>query len=236
METKFTSLLKPPKKERLHERIVSQIKGLIFSQKLETGQKLPSERQLVELLKVSRVVIREALRTLEHSGLIEIKPGPNGGAFVSDNTYKPFLSSTFDLLNEGKLTLHHFFQARQAIERLSVRLAAERVTMQDIENLNNINRQLLGDIDDKTKLRENNRRFHGAIADISGNPLIKLMVLTLLELLNAFYPRSEQSEEFIRDTYCRHEAIINALKEGKIELCEQEMDVDTASTAKLTIH
>jgi GntR family transcriptional repressor for pyruvate dehydrogenase complex len=235
MEDTIRSLLSPPKKERLHESIVSQVKSLIFTKELKVGQKLPSERELSELLKVSRVVIREALRSLEQSGFIDIKPGPGGGAFVTDNTYKPFFNSTFDLFNEGKLTLHHFFEARQAIERLSVQLAAKRATAKDIERLKAINKQLIDDREDKAKLRENNRKFHEAIADISGNPLIKLMVLTLIELLDAIYPRSEQPVSFIEDTHKRHEAIISAIKNKKADMCEKMMDIDTASTAKLKV-
>lgn len=235
MDGTIKSLLSPPKKEKLHESIVSQIKSLIFTKELRIGQKLPSERELSELLKVSRVVIREALRSLEQSGFIEIKPGPSGGAFITDNTHKPFFNSTFDLFNEGKLTLHHFFEARQAIERLSVKLAVKRATAKDIGMLKAINNQLLNDIDDKSKLRENNRKFHEAIAEISGNPLIKLMVLTLIELLDAIYPRSEQPASFIEDTYERHKTIINAIENKNTALCEKMMDVDTASTAKLKV-
>ena len=231
-EQKFPSLV-PPKRERLSDAIASQIKALIFSNNVEERQKLPSERELAVQLGVSRVVVRDALRSLELSGLIEIRPGSLGGAYVAYNLYKPFLNSIYDLFREGKLTLHHFYEVREAIECSSIKRAVTRVSEEDIRRLETINRKLIDDIEDKTKLRENNLAFHLAIADISGNPLIKMMVQSLIELLNTLYPQSRQSSEYIRNTYHRHEAIIQALKERDGEQCEKLMAVDTEYTKKL---
>jgi len=225
--------LTPPKKERLPDTIASQIKTLIFSNNVEEGQKLPSERDLADQLEVSRVVVRDALRSLEQSGLIEIRPGSSGGSFVTYNLYKPFFNSIYDLFREGKLTLHHFYEVREAIECYSIKLAVKRVTTEDLHRLQIINKRLIDDIEDKTKLRENNLAFHLAIADISGNPLIKMMVQSLIELLNTLYPQSRQSSEYIRNTFHRHEAIIQALKERDGEQCEKLMAIDTEYTKKL---
>ncbi len=180
-------------------------------------------------------VVRYALRSLEQSGLIEIPPGSLGGAFVTYNLYKPFFNSIYDLFREGKLTLHHFFEVREAIECYSIKLAVKRVDRKDLLKIERINRKLIDDIEDKTKLRENNLAFHLAIADISGNPLIKMMVQSLIELLNTLYPQSRQSSEYIRNTFHRHEAIIQALKERDGEQCEKLMAIDTEYTKKLVI-
>jgi GntR family transcriptional repressor for pyruvate dehydrogenase complex len=233
MKQNILQFLVPPQKERLNESIVSQIKSLIFSNKIEVGQKLPSERELVGLLGVSRVVVRESLRSLEQSGLIEIRPGITGGAFIAHNLHKPIFDSTYDLFSEGKLTLSHFFEARKAIECFSIRLAVKNLKSNDIDRLKIINRKLMNDINDKKKLRENNMAFHLAIADLSGNPLIKLIVHSLLDLLNRVRPRASQSLKFIKDTYKRHEAIIEAMKVKNIELCEKLMAVDTEYTKRL---
>jgi GntR family transcriptional repressor for pyruvate dehydrogenase complex len=235
MTDDILKLLNPLKKEKLHEGIVSQIKSLIYSNQLGLGDKLPSERDLADLLKVSRTVVREALRSLDQSGLIEIRPGPAGGPFVASHLHKPLFESTFDLFSEGRLTLEHFFEARQAIECFSLRLAAERASLKDIEQLKLLNRKLLDDRADKTKLRENNMAFHTALADISGNPLIKLMVQSLLELLNIILPKSSQSQEFVKKTYERHETIIEAIKNQAFEQGEKMMVLDTEQTAKLSL-
>jgi GntR family transcriptional repressor for pyruvate dehydrogenase complex len=228
-------LLNPLKKEKLHEGIVSQIKSLIYSNQLGLGEKLPSERELADLLKVSRTVVREALRSLEQSGLIEVKAGPTGGPYVASNLHKPFFESTFDLFSEGRLTLEHFFEARQAIECFSMRLAIERASSEDIAHLESLNQKLLDDLADNTKLREHNQAFHVALAEMSGNPLIIMMVQSLLELLNVILPKSTQSQEFIIKTHDRHKAIIEAIKQKDFQGGEKRMVLDTEQTAKLSL-
>ncbi len=100
MKSKIAQLIKPPKKEKLHEAIVAQIKTLIHTKKLGVGDRLPSERELAQLFNVSRVVVRESLRSLEQSGLIEVRPGSTGGAFITYNVHKPLFDAAYDLFNK----------------------------------------------------------------------------------------------------------------------------------------
>ncbi len=230
----IAQLLNPPKKEKLHEAIVAQIKGLIHSKKLGVGDKLPSERELAVLFAVSRVVLREALRSLEQAGLIEIKPGPAGGAFIARNLHKPLFHAASDLFHGGELTLKYFSEARRAIECFIVKLAAERAKPEDLARLREINERLLGEIEDKGRFRENNGAFHVAVAEIAGNPLLTLMVQSLIDLLNVVYPTPSQSGEFIRNTYQRHLAIIEAMEQKDSVRCEELMAIDTEHTAKLS--
>ncbi len=230
----IAQFINPPRKEKLHESIVAQVKRLIHSEKLGVGDRLPSERELAKLFKVSRVVIREALRSLEQSGLIEIKPGPTGGPHVAYNLHKPLFDSALDLMKEGKFNLHYFLEARRAIECVTVKLAAEKVTADDLKRLNDINRRLLDDLDKPEKLREHNSAFHISVAEIAGNPLLKLMVQSLLQLLDVAYPASNQSQEYIRHTHERHAALLTAMEKRDPRRCEELMAIDTEHTAKLT--
>ena len=72
----------PIKPLRASEGIVDQLKKAILKGEFTPGQKLPSERELSEMFQASRVVVREALRTLELSGFVSIRQGPHGGAYV----------------------------------------------------------------------------------------------------------------------------------------------------------
>jgi DNA-binding FadR family transcriptional regulator len=227
-------LLNPARKEKLHEGIVAQVKRLIHSEKLGVGDKLPSERELAKLFKVSRVVVREALRSLEQSGLIEIRPGPTGGPYVAYNLHKPLFDSALDLMNEGKLNLHYFFEARRAIESVTVKLAAEKATSADLIKLKKINDGLLEDQDKPEKLREHNSAFHVTVAEIAGNPLLKLMVQSLLQLLDVMHPGANQSSDYIRHTYERHDALLGAMRKRDLQKCEELMAVDTEYTARLS--
>lgn len=229
----IANLLTPLRKQRLHEGLIAQLKALIASARVDTGQKLPPERELAGQLGVSRVVVREALRSLEQGGFIEIRPGRQGGAFVAHRPHKPLSDAALDLYAQGRLTLHQFYEARRGIEGASVRLAAARATARDVAALRAINRRLLDDLDDPSKLRHHNAAFHVAIAEISGNPLVTLLVQSLMDLLDQVVPVSMQSPAFMRATHDRHQALIEALRRRDVRLAERLMAADTEFTAKL---
>ncbi|MCP4460121.1 MAG: FadR family transcriptional regulator, partial [Cytophagales bacterium] len=69
---------------RAYQEVINQLEEVILSGKLNPGDKLPPERELIEDLGTSRRTLREAFRVLEQKGLIEIKIGSKGGTFVPD--------------------------------------------------------------------------------------------------------------------------------------------------------
>src|SRR6185437_5081544 len=71
---------------RVSDDIASQIRGQIAAGKLQVDSRLPSERALAEQFGVSRNTLREALRSLEHAGLIRLQTGAHGGAFISQHS------------------------------------------------------------------------------------------------------------------------------------------------------
>ena len=88
------AIFRPVRQLRVFEEIVAQLKQSILNGRFKPGDKLPTERELVEQFQASRVAIREALRTLENSGFIVTRQGANGGAYVTDLTFE-FLANAF---------------------------------------------------------------------------------------------------------------------------------------------
>ncbi len=78
---------------RVSDGIARQIREVIFAGKLKPGDKLPTERELVEQFHSSRASVREAVRSLEHLGLIKIKRGAGGGTYVSEANHRPVAES-----------------------------------------------------------------------------------------------------------------------------------------------
>jgi GntR family transcriptional repressor for pyruvate dehydrogenase complex len=224
--------LPPIRRARLNEGVVTRIKALIYSKELKVGEKLPSERDLASHLKVSRVTVREALRSLEQSGLIEIRPGITGGAFVVYNLQKPLFDCVYDLFRGGSLTLSHFTEARKTIECFSIRQAVENVTEQFIDRLSRINENMVAGFD-RERFVAQNMAFHVTIAELSGNPLISLMIQALFDLLKRLRPDFVQRDKFIKGTFKRHKAIIEALRQKDASLCEELMAGDVEHTRKL---
>src|SRR4030043_1090812 len=95
----------PLESKRTFEEIADQIRELIYSGTLKPGDRLPSERELAAKFKTGRMVLREALRTLEQSGLIYIKHGSIGGAFIKEIDSSVIKGSISDMLRVGNITL-----------------------------------------------------------------------------------------------------------------------------------
>lgn len=216
MNDEISKLITPPNKETLWANIATQLKSLIFSQKLKFGDKMPSERELAKMFGVSRVVVKQALLALEHTGFITTKLGSKGGAFI---TYDPSKSIQIFLEDSQKidgLNISHFNQLREALEFESIKLTIQKANDEIIEKLNTINEEFA-----KPENRHHhsalNVEFHLAIAEFSGNPLIKNLLKPLLELTVNF-PGTTISKNFIRKVSDDHKKIIQAIKDKNVEV------------------
>jgi GntR family transcriptional repressor for pyruvate dehydrogenase complex len=128
-------LYKVVSSNRMSEAIVEQIRGLIRTEQLKPGDRLPSERDLGERMGVSRVTIREAMRVLEAGGLIEIRVGARGGAIVTSPSSTKLGTGLADLISLSPLTAAEVTEARQIFELGIIPLVVERATDDDIAEL-----------------------------------------------------------------------------------------------------
>ena len=212
--------LTPLNRGKLGQLVVSQIKSLIFSEGIQIGEKLPSEREFAEQLKVSRSVVREALNTLEQSGLIEIRRGRGAGAYVVDHLHKPLLSSTVDLMKSGKIDVRQFLEARKAIECFSLRAIAEKITEEDLKKLEVVNGRFLSNLNDGLTSLEANSAFHLALSELSGNPLMTVMLHSLLDLMAEMRFRNPKGASFRKAVCKAHQDIVDAMREKDWDRCE----------------
>jgi GntR family transcriptional repressor for pyruvate dehydrogenase complex len=130
-----SDLYKVVSSNRMSEAIVEQIRSLIRTEQLRPGDRLPSERDLGERTGVSRVTIREALRVLEAGGLIEIRVGARGGAFVTTPSKSKIGTGLADLISLSSVTAAEVTEARQVFELGIIPIVIERATDEDIEEL-----------------------------------------------------------------------------------------------------
>ncbi len=127
----FTSVRAP----RVYEHIVEQVERAIFAGRLRSGDRLPPEREMVHQFRASRVAVREALRTLEHRGLIEVRHGSSGGHFVRHVDAGLLRRDFSTLFRLARISLPQLIEARLMVEPEIARLAAERATGTDLELL-----------------------------------------------------------------------------------------------------
>ncbi len=221
-----SNALTPISRESLKDRIVLQIKNLMFSNKIQVGQRFPAERDLATRFKVSRVVVREALKSLQQSGLVEIRTGGAGGAYAVSDLHIPFFYAVHDLMNAGHLSGNHFWEFGEIIERTGARLAATNATAEDAEQLVSLNKKLMSDQSDPYGLLQANREFHLAVAQVSGNPLIRLTVHSLFKMHDILSPGAGFPSRLRKEIFTRHERIINAIMAKDGSLAEQLMAAD----------
>lgn len=172
--------------EGLVDRTVSEIQTLIISGQLTPGTRLPPERNLAEMLGVSRTVIREAVRMLVTKGLLETKHGV--GNIVRQLTIDQFSEPLSLLLrtSEGGVTFDDLHQVRSLLEVENAGLAARHATSEDIARLraNVVAMQsALGDAELFTSLDAD---FHEAIARASHNPLLLILINSIRTLLQEY--------------------------------------------------
>jgi DNA-binding FadR family transcriptional regulator len=123
----------------LSESIEDQIKEAICDGHYHVGDKLPPERTLAEQFGVSRAVVREALRSLEREGLLTIKTGAHGGAYVIHMENKSIENSLRLMLSTGQLSHDEIQQARMFVEPPIAAEAALKATPKDIARMKEAN-------------------------------------------------------------------------------------------------
>lgn len=173
-------MFSPIKNTKVYEQVIEQIKAMIEEGTLKKGDKLPSERNLVEQLQVSRTSIREALRALEVIGLIECRQGEGNyiKANFEDNLLEP-LSIMFML--EGSNS-EEIWELRKIMEVEAAGLAAKRISDDQLKELK-ILIDSFNDTDDEEVNGEIDKLFHFKIAQSSGNVLINNILKTVSALV-----------------------------------------------------
>jgi len=175
MARELRLMFKPAKQVRIFQDVVDQIQDSIITGKLKPGEILPSERDLREMLQVSRGTIREALRVLEQKGLIEIRLGAGGGAVVKGASIDKVTENLALLIRYQKVSLDHLAEFREGVEGEIAAIAAQRATGKDIQRLEQVMKTAQEYCDKGAEfVREflkADMAFHLTLAQITGNPI-----------------------------------------------------------------
>lgn len=173
---------------RAFEDIAGQIRGELSHGRLKAGDRLPAERELAVRFGVSRNTLREALRSLEIAGLITLRKGAAGGAFVNDSNGETIVTSIQDMFSLGAVTAEQITQARISIETAIIRAACEAHTAGDIKRL----RENLEVAAEATRRNDFFARanlhleFHMILARATRNPILIVVMEALIEIMRQF--------------------------------------------------
>lgn len=184
---------KPPKFQpirstRAFEEIAAQIRAELAEGRLKVGNRLPSERALSEEFGVSRNTLREALRSLEHAGLVRLQKGATGGAFITEVTGDAITASMLDMYHVGAIQPAQLTQARIWLESIVVREACLRATPADLQALRDNIKEAEqaaaeGNFQRRVEIRLD---FHRILARMTCNPIMVIVMDGVLSVLRHF--------------------------------------------------
>lgn len=202
--------------------VVERLATVIKERRLSAGERLPGEHELVEQMKVSRPILREALARLQSMGLVDIHRGR--GTFVGSATS---LANCVRLLRSAVTIspqeLQSYAELRSAIEVQAVRQVAERATDDDIAELAALLKRLDNDDLPYPEALELEFAFHRKLIDIAGNPLMQNMMEVIYEFVLTQMVRTTPSQR--ENTLGRrlHKAILRSVREHDSDAAAEAM-------------
>jgi GntR family transcriptional regulator, transcriptional repressor for pyruvate dehydrogenase complex len=214
------ALFEPVSRQKTYEIVAERLLALISSRRLRPGEPIPSERELVQLYRVGRSSVREALRMLESKGVIASTG--NGGFAVAE--FGNALNNSLDfLLSVDEADYGELFEVRRILEGEAAALAASR---RDDEDLARIAAEIDGmeaGLGSEDGFITADLRFHLTVAEASGNRLI----VRLMEAIRSLLQRSLSSAYHIpgspEGAVVLHRLILEAIAEKRPEEARQRM-------------
>lgn len=167
---------------RASEKVFSQIKSSILTGKYRSGSKLPSEKELTAAFRVSRGVVREALRMLELSGFLMIRQGHGGGPYVTDLTLSHVGNSFLDLFQARTLSMAEVVQVRLFVEPEVARMAALNFNATHLKRLEDAEAGEHISFKSQSERIERLTDVHKVLAGICGNHFFEAIVLSMMKI------------------------------------------------------
>jgi DNA-binding FadR family transcriptional regulator len=206
----------------LATRIREQILSGVFAQ----GQPLPNERDLAIQTGLGRGTIREALRVLENQGLIETRPGRNGGSVVCRPGRRPLVDTIETFIRGHQLRMEALLEARAGVEPAAARYAAIHHEARDLEKLRDAQQRLAHAIErrDLPGYLRANADWHLAVVHASHNELLIAFMTAIAGAVHAATAEDNfNSDEVQQDTLRAHARILDAILARDADAAERRM-------------
>ncbi|RJR38757.1 MAG: FadR family transcriptional regulator [Desulfobacteraceae bacterium] len=213
----------PFKNKRAFEEIADQIRGLIYAGTFKPGDKLPPERELASQFRAGRMVVREALRTLEQSGLVSVKQGSSGGAYIKQADPEVITRSISDMIKVGGVSLKELTEARLGIESVVLEFAFDRITDEDLNSLHQnivLTEEL---VRQGARALEENLNFHLLLAGFSRNTLFMMITESIMNSTRAFLESITPDTKYLKKILSHHKEIYGALKDKDLPAAREAM-------------
>lgn len=213
---------------KLGEVIAERIENEIVDRGWPVGAVLGSEAELIEKYNVSRAVFREAMRIVDHHGVAEMRRGPGGGLVVASPDLDAAIRGVSLNLQFQRIIPTQVHEARMSLELSAIRFATERLTE---DGARRIKEHLGHEVEDIRHTRQLDRPlgdlpthdFHLLLAELTGNPALRLFIQIVTQVTGVQSPRSSSLEETASEVHRAHSRIAEAVLAGDADAAERRM-------------
>lgn len=218
-------MFRPYESKRAFEDVADQILQAIMTGILRDGERLPSERALADEFRAGRLTVREALRTLETRGLIRIKKGSGGGAYIAMGNRQNLAAIIVDNLTLEGLTGHQITEARIGLECAIVKSAIKNATPKDMADIYQDleESKVMTEQDDPQAVVSKMINFHLLMAEASHNLPFIMFIRALMEWARRKLIHYAPPSEHLRYSYRTHRGICEAVGMKDADLAQRLM-------------
>lgn len=217
--------IKPIKTQKIYKQIVEQIGQLVAEGHLKPGDRLPSERELVERFQVSRASIREAISALEMMGLIEVRSGE--GTYIRQVNIESVVAPLAWMLFIERDTDLELYESRKILEVQAAGLAAERAEEDEINEMFEALEVMRMDLQIQRLGEDADHNFHYAIARATHNKILFRLMNTISDTMRKTLKTSRSKLYEDKNTpeklYKEHYSIYEAIKSHDVQRAQKLM-------------
>jgi DNA-binding FadR family transcriptional regulator len=217
------AIFAPIETSRASSAITEQIRTAIVTGRLREGERLAPERELAEQFGVSRVTVRDALRALEAMGLIKVRVGARGGAFVTVPTGSIVAQTMSDMMMMAAISPDDIAEARLIVELGTVTLACLRATEEDLARLRELCERGRAELAAGTYTRELSWDFHALLASSAHNTAVEGLTQSFRSSLSMHPFRAREGAKAHAKSVDEHLRIVDALERRDAAAAREEM-------------
>lgn len=202
-------------KTTLPQIVCERIKLYIVEHELKAGDKLPSVNQLIDMLKVSRSVVREALKMLETLGVLRIHAG--GGIFLEVPSFKPFMDQVSFQWKYNDQRIKELIATRRVLELCAVEMAIEHYDLHLLDQLELANKQMEQSITKRKLPVEEDLAFHRALFKATGNQTFFELSDVVSEFFNQVRERHFVDVRNTMISFEEHKQIVEQIRKKNVD-------------------
>ena len=165
--------------ESLSARIISDVRAALLERRLRPGDVVGTEKELAARYDVSRIVARDALRSLQAMGVVDIRMGKGGGARVAAGNPRLFAEALAIQLDLIGVDASEIIDAQRAVECMAAELAATNATAEDHARINHLIKEAERTIGERDEYTRVSKAFHFAVAEASHNRVLVVQLISL---------------------------------------------------------